>query len=71
MFFEVFGQEAGLEPKWRAWFGNAVRESRSACRSSKSARLGFDDLAKLITRFPFHSVSRFGCMLVCLGSLYA
>ena len=54
-FFEVFGQKARLEPEWRVWSGNAVRESRSACRSSESARLGLDDLAKVITHFTFLS----------------
>ena len=53
--FPSFGRNGGLEPKWRAWSGNAVRESRSVYRSSKSARLGLDDLAKVITHFPFLS----------------
>ena len=66
MFFEVFRREAGLEPERRAWIGNAVLESRSACRSSKSARLGLNDLAKVITHFPF----MFG-FLVLRARLYA
>ena len=60
VFFEVFGREAGLEPEWRAWVGNAVRESRSAYRSSKSARLGLDDLAKVITHLLFCQIFSVG-----------
>ena len=66
-FFEVFGREAGLESEWRVWIGNAVLESQSANRSSKSARLGLDDLAKVITRFSFS----FGFCLVLHACLYA
>ena len=53
-----FGRKARLEREWRAWSGNAVRESQSACRSSKSARLGLNDLAKVITRLFFCRFSR-------------
>ena len=51
--FPSFGENGGLEPEWRVWMGNAVWESRSACRSSESARLGLHDLAQVITRLFF------------------
>ena len=63
--FEVSGQNGGLEPEWQVGIGNAVRESRSAHRSSKSARLGLDDLAKVITRFPFRLVFVSFCVHAC------
>ena len=51
--FLSFGRNGGLEPEWRVWIRNAVRKSRIAYRSSKSVRLGLDDLAKVITRLLF------------------
>ena len=59
-FLEVFGGKARLEPEWRVWIGNAVRESRSAYRSSKSVRLGLDDLAKVITHLLFCQIFSVG-----------
>ena len=69
--FPSFGRNDGFELEWRAWSGNAARESRSACRSSESARLGLDDLGKVITRLLFCRIFSVGVLLVCLGFLNA